>query len=167
MKFFITLVLLISAVAASAQSDSIQPAYKRFPTYPPLQILLGDSTTKYTKDNLVKKKPVLVMVFSPDCEHCQHEAEEMVKYKDEIKDFQIVMVTFQPLWKMNAFVEKYQLNTVPNVVVGKDIYYLLTGFYEMKNLPFVALYNKKGDLITVSEGALGIRKIAKILKENN
>ena len=35
----------------------------------------------------------MLMVFSPDCEHCQHETEEIIKNIDQFKKYQIVMAT--------------------------------------------------------------------------
>lgn len=166
MKQLMILIFSFCVFQAGAQTNSIEAAYKRFPTLPPIQLLLGDSTTKFSKDDISKKKPVLVMLFSPECSHCQHTAEEMLKKKDEIKDIQIVMATMLGLTEMNEFVEKYKLNTLKNVVVGKDIYYLLPPFYDIKNLPFMAFYTKKGNLISVFEGAMPLDKVLQIFKEN-
>ena len=146
-------------LSASAQVDSTTPPYKRFPTLPPVSILLGDSTTKYTKADLPKKKPVLFMLFSPDCSHCQHTAEEMLQRKDDLKDIHIVMVTLQSLTQMNAFVAKYRLNELQNVVVGKDLYYIMPSFYKIHNLPYLAFYDRKGKLIEGFEGSMPMQRI--------
>jgi thioredoxin-related protein len=106
------------------------------------------------------------MLFSPDCSHCQHTAEELIKYKDEIKDFQIIMTTLHPLWQMNAFVEKYHLKELENVVIGKDMFYIMPSFYNVKNLPFLAFYNKKGNLVTTFEGSMPLQRIIEVFKQN-
>jgi thiol-disulfide isomerase/thioredoxin len=168
MKNTLILVLLAFALSASAQQDSIQlPPYKRFPTLPPLQLLLSDSTSKYSKDNLPASKPVMIMMFSPDCEHCQHEAEELVKNKEAFKNIQVVMATTSPLWKMKQFISDYKLSEVPGLVVGKDMYYLLPPFYDMRNFPYLAFYNKKGELISSFEGSMAMESILLIFKANN
>lgn len=158
--FFASLVSFIS-LSVFAQAETVVPPYKRFPTLPPIQILLGDSTTKYTKKDLPKRKPILFMLFSPDCSHCQHTAEEMVAHKAELEGIHIVMTTLQPLWQMNVFVKKYGLKSLPNVVVGKDMYYFMPSFYNVKNFPYLAFYNKKGVLITGFEGSMSVGKIIK------
>ena len=157
--WMLILLLLFISVSSVAQVDSTTLPYKKFPTLPPIQILLGDSTTKFTKENLPAKKPVLIMLFSPECSHCQQEAEELTARKDELKNIQVVMITFHPLWEMNEFVKKYKLNELKNVVVGKDIYLVLPSFYGIHNLPFHALYDKKGNLLEVFEGAVEISKM--------
>ena len=166
MKWIIALCLCgLSFCAVAQQADTTLPPYKRFPTLPPIQLLLSDSTTVFTKADFAKKKPVLLILFSPECSHCQHEAEEFVKHKDDFKDVQIVMATLHPLADMKAFIEKYQLHQLPDIVVGKDLYYLMPSFYNIHNLPYMAFYNAKGNLISGFEGTLPIEKVVAILKE--
>ena len=148
-----------------AQSENPEPPYKRFPSVPPIQLLLGDSATKFTKQDLPKKKAVLVMLFSPDCSHCQHTAEELPKFAKALKDVQVVMATMHGITQMNEFIKKYKLDELPNVVVGKDLYFLLPPFYAVRNFPFLAFYNRKGDLISVFEGSMPLEKVANVFKE--
>jgi len=165
MKYLISFCFLLSSITGIGQDITVPP-YKRFPTLPPIQLLLGDSVTKYTKENIPDKKPVLVMLFSPDCNHCQHTAEEMYKNKEALKDIHIVMATVLSLYEMNGFMKKYKLNEMKNVVAGKDIYFLLPPFYAIKNFPYMAMYNKKGNLIMGFEGSMGIDKVIKVFKDN-
>ncbi|MEI6947242.1 thioredoxin fold domain-containing protein [Paraflavisolibacter sp. H34] len=158
MKYILLLLLAFCQTAAFAQADTTLPPYKRFPTLPPLQLYLGDSTTKYTKASIPGNKPVLIMLFSPDCSHCQHTAEEMLQYKEEIKNIHIVMATLHPIWMMNEFVQKYRLTELPNVVVGKDVHFILPPFYNVKSLPYLAFYNRKGALLMGHEGSMPLQK---------
>ena len=162
MKNLLLVVMLLVSMASFAQADTTKPVYQRFPTPPPFQIMLSDSSTIYTKSQLPKNKAVLFLIFSPECSHCQHETEELVKYKNDLKDIQIVMATLHPLTDMKAFIEHYKLKDMPNVIVGKDIYYLMPSFYNIHNLPYMAMYNKKGELIGGYEGSLSISKVLDI-----
>lgn len=166
MKLLFSLILTIVTFSAFSQAAEPAPAYKRYPTLPPLQLLLGDSTTKYTKDSIPKKKAVFIMLFSPDCNHCQRTAEEMVAHKEELQDVHIIMATMHPLWQMNNFVAQYSLGQLPNLTVGKDLYFILPGFYNIKYLPFMAFYNNKGALISGIEGGLPIPKVLAIFNQN-
>jgi thioredoxin-related protein len=167
MKYFIFLCLLISSIPGNTQQNDVSiPPYKRFPTLPPIQLLLGDSITRYTKENIPEKKPVLVMLFSPECSHCQHTAEEMYQHKEDLKDIQIVMATILNLTQMNDFMQRYKLNEMPNIVAGKDIFFLLPPFYDIKNFPYMAMYNKKGNLIMGFEGSMPIEKLITVFKDN-
>lgn len=155
-------------IAAFGQTDDTRiPPYKRFPTLPPIQILLSDSSTIYTKAQIPAGRPVLFMLFSPDCSHCQHETEELKAHMDELKNVEIIMITFHPLWMMKDFIAEYGLKDYPNVVVGKDVNYITMGFYELHNLPYLAMYNAKGNLIEGFEGSLPIPKVIEIFKAND
>jgi thioredoxin-related protein len=165
MRFGFMIVFICSVLLLQAQVDTITPPYKRFPTVPPLQLLLGDSTTKFTKDNIPRKKPVLIMLFSPDCNHCQRTAEELWQHQKEMKDIVIVMSTLHSISQMNAFVREYRLDEIKNIVTGKDVHYILPSFYGIKNLPYLAMYDRKGKLIMGFEGSMPVIKILQTFKE--
>lgn len=148
-----------------AQRDTFPPPYKRFPEFPPVKLLLPDAVSYYTKDDLPKKKPVLLMMFNPQCEHCQHETEELVKHIDEFRKIQVVMTTSMSLDSMKVFIGKYKLAEHPNIVVAQDTHYFLFSFFENRNLPFHAFYNKKKLLMKVFEGSVSILSILEMYKD--
>ncbi len=151
-------------VSAFPQTET-EPLYKRFPTVPPLQLLLTDSTTVFTEKNLKKNQAVFVDLFSPDCEHCQKATEELVDSIERFKNIQIVMATTLSFDKMKIFYEKYQLSRFPNIVVGLDWQLILPTFFKIKNFPFFAFYDKNGNLIDIAEGALPITKVLQIFQQ--
>ena len=154
--FSTALILSITLFAQNAPQD---PPYKRFPMVPPFRLLMQDSTTIFTKDDLKKNKKTLVFLFSPDCNHCQYEAGELVKNKDLFKDVQVIMAGTAPLNQLQQFYETYQLSQIDNLVMGKDYQYILPSFFMMKNFPFFALYNKKKELIIALEGSHPMSRI--------
>jgi thioredoxin-related protein len=164
MKILLTICLLIFSFVASAQPDTTTPIYKRFPTLPPLQVLLPDSLTKYTKEDIPKKKQVLIVLFSPDCDHCKHEAEELVAQKESFKNIHIIMVSTYPFYRIKEFADAYGLSGLQNVVLAKDPSYFLMTFYNIRNFPYMALYDKKGKLIETVEGLQPMEKILALFK---
>lgn len=164
MKKYLALLLMITGLlqGLAAQTDSAdvaRPPYKRFPQNLPLQLLLPDSTTKFTREDFARKKPVLLMLFSPDCDHCKHETESIIREMERFKKIQIVMATTAPLDRMREYISSYGLDKYKNIVVGKDVNYLLPVYFDLKNYPFLAFYNSKKELIDVVEGALPIEKV--------
>lgn len=135
---------------AVAQIDTTPP-YKRFPTLPPISLLQSDSS-QLSKDDLKKNKRTIIMYFSPECHHCKHQMDDMIKRMDELRNFQIVMATYQPMNEILKFITDYQIGKYPNIVVGRDTKFLLPPFYRIRNLPYLALYDKEGKLITTFEG---------------
>jgi thioredoxin-related protein len=163
MKIFLIGLSLFFAASTFAQQDTSIPPFKRYPSVPGLQLLTTDSTA-YTNDSVPKNKPVMLMLFSPDCDHCQHEAEQIVANKDSFTDTHIILVSTFPIHRLKEFAEKYRLTSMDNVVITKDPFYLLVSFYAVRNLPYLALYNKKGKLIETFAGSVGIEKIITALK---
>ena len=159
-RLSVFLALLLAVTALNAQQDTTKvPMYQRFPTVPPFKLLLADSVTYYSKDDLPKKKKVLVMQFSPDCDHCKHQTEQIIANIKDLEDVQIVMSTTLPLEKLKEFYQRYELSRFDNIVAGKDANYLLPTFYEGHSLPFLAFYNKKKELISVFEGKMPVKKL--------
>ena len=150
---------------ANAQSDSTKAPYLRFPFFPPVKLLLPDSASYFSKNDLPKKSAVMLMLFNPQCEHCQHETEAITKNIDKFKDIQIVMTTFMPFDSMMAFREKYKLAQFDNIIIAQDSHYFLPTYFMISNLPFLAFYNKKKELISVFEGSLSIEKVLQELKK--
>lgn len=164
-KYILPFLMMAVSQTAFSQVDSIQPPYKKFPTYPPVKLLLPDSVSYYTRTDLPKKSPVMLMLFNPQCEHCRHETAEIIKNIDRFKDIRIVMSTSMPFDSMIAFREKYQLAKYNNITVAQDTHYFLPSFYMIRHLPFLAFYNKKKELISVFEGAMPVERVLAIFND--
>jgi thiol-disulfide isomerase/thioredoxin len=138
------------ATAPGAAPASPQPEapYLSNPIVPPFHLLKLDSASYLTKDDL----RTLVMFFSPDCEHCRHQTEAILGDFSKFKDIEIVMATYQPFGEMKDFNTHYRLFEHPNIKIGRDEKFFLVPFYRIKNLPYLALYDKEGKLITTFEG---------------
>ena len=164
MKKLLPVWLLLAIFYSFAQNDSNQPPYLRFPGFPPVKLVQADKK-EFSKDDLDKKAPVMLMLFSPDCDHCQHETEELIKHIDQFKKIQIVMATTQPFDSMVAFRQKYQLAKYNNIIVGHDNKYFLPVFFNIRSLPYLAFYNRKKELISVFEGTMSMEKALAELKK--
>jgi thioredoxin-related protein len=155
------LLFLVMAIglplAAAAQKDTIKAPYLKFPTVPPFDLLQPDNN-HLTKDKMPKSK-MLLMYFSPTCDHCKHQTEDLLKDIDQFKDVQIVMATYQPMEELITFYQTYKLGNYPNIRVGRDTKFFLPPFFKMQNLPYLALYDKAGNLLTIFDGNRPVKKI--------
>jgi thioredoxin-related protein len=157
--------ILVFVQIGFAQGDSTKAPYLRFPNFPPVKLLMPDSASYFTKDDLPKKSAVMLMLFNPQCDHCQHETEEIIKHIDQFKGIQIVMTTSMLFDSMMTFREKYKLADFKNIVVAQDTHFFLPSYFMIRNLPFLAFYNKKKELISVFEGSMPIEKALEELKK--
>jgi len=168
--FLIVLVLACShflfaqqqaAPQQTAASPQDQAPYLKYPTLPPFHLLKLDSTSYLTKDDIKKHRRTIVMFFSPDCDHCKHQTESILADFADFKDVEIVMATYQPFSELKEFNTHYRLFEHPNIKLGRDEKFFLAPFYRIKNLPYLALYDKKGNLITTFEGTQKVETIVK------
>ncbi|MBI1342163.1 MAG: thioredoxin [Terrimonas sp.] len=147
------------------QNDSGEPLYKKFPTLPSFSILGIDSSTHFTQNDLKKNKSTLIMIFSPDCDHCKKETQGIVDSINRFKKIQIVMATPLAFEKMKTFYELFRLGQYDNIIVGQDTQFTLPNFYKIRILPTLAFYDKKGKLIGIREGDMGVDDILKKFEE--
>ena len=153
---FLFMLSLLGYGSLQAQADSTLHPYQRFPNNIPLKILLADSTTTYTADNIPKKKGFIVMLFSPDCEHCKQEIKEVKANIDSFKQYHIVMVTPMPFDRMKSFYQEYELDKYPNITVGRDQGFTLPVYYGIRFFPYLAFYNRKHELLSTFEGNVSV-----------
>lgn len=157
--------LLLSTAAMSQQNPPAEPPYKRFPTVPPFKVLLADSTTWFTREDLAKKESLVIMLFSPECDHCQHQTDSILAHIKEFKQVQFLLVTVLPFDRMKKFYDSYGLANYKNIIVGRDQQFLFPGFFQTHSLPVLAFYNRKKELITLAEGSMRIDEMLARLKK--
>jgi len=160
MKTFLSSFLLLLTFSLVAQKpDAEVPPYKQFPTVPPVKLLLADSTTVYSHEDLPKKKAVLFMLFSPECDHCRHQTDSILANINKFRDIQIVMATVLPFERLKRFYQEYELEKYPNIVAGRDYQFVLPGFFHARSLPVLGFYDRRKKLIAVSEGSMLVSQI--------
>jgi thiol-disulfide isomerase/thioredoxin len=162
-KIFVFIITLFAAQVSFSQADTSQPVYLRFPTIPQFSIYKASDSTVFTREDLQKRKPVVFMLFSPDCEHCQHETEQLIANIDKFKDAQIVMVDYLPYEEMAKFYSNYKIANYPNIIMGRDAKYYLPLFFDIKSLPAIYVYDKKGKFKQAFSGSVKVDKIAAAL----
>lgn len=155
--------LLVTGAVAFSQVDSTAPVYLRFPTIPQFTVYKAPDSTAFSKNDLQKRKPVVFIIFSPDCEHCQHETEALIANIDKFKDAQIVMITYLPYEEMIQFYKNYKIANYPQITMARDTKFFFPVFFKVRNLPSIFVYDKKGDFKKSFEGSVKIDSIASVL----
>lgn len=135
----------------------------RFPTIPQFTVYRAPDSTAFTKNDLQKKKPVVFMIFSPDCEHCQHETEALLANIDKLKNTQILMITYLPYEEMIEFYKKYKIADYPQITMARDTKFFFPVFFKVRNLPSLFIYDKKGNFKKNFEGSVKIDSLSQVL----
>lgn len=152
------LISLFAFTTSKAQEETREPTYQRFPVIPPFSLQAPDNST-FTREDLPKHRKTIIMYFSPDCDHCKHQTEDLLKNMDRLKGVQIVMATYQPFEEMVAFYKEHEISKYPSIKMGRDTKFFFVPYYKISNLPYLALYDAKGDLIKTFEGNVSIAKL--------
>ncbi|MCE7064802.1 peroxiredoxin [Dyadobacter sp. CY326] len=140
-------ILFFLAIGSAAFSQSALGQKK----IAPFQIKLTNGQ-QYTASQLAAG-PVVLIYFSPDCDHCQNFTKDMIKNYSIFANKQVVMITFQSMEMLKPFVTQYKLSTYPNIKVGTEGYsYIVQRYYQIKSFPYIAIYNKAGNLVQTFEG---------------
>jgi thioredoxin-related protein len=163
-KIFIAIVLLFSFLHGWAQEkeDSI-PVYQRFPTVPPFTIMCAPDSTAFSKADLKKRRPVMIVVFSPDCEHCKHFTKELLAKSNLFKKATIVMASSLNYDLIKKFYDDDKIADYPNIKMGRDGTYFLSTFFKVRSYPTIFVYNKKGKFVERFEGTAPLEKMAAAL----
>jgi thiol-disulfide isomerase/thioredoxin len=112
---------------------------------PPFKMTLSNNKT-FNAADLQKGKPLVLIYFDPDCDHCQKLMTELFKKINSFKKAQMVLVTFKPVKEIIAFEKKYRTRKYANMKVGTEgTVFFLKNYYKLIKMPFTALYDKKGN----------------------
>ncbi len=115
-------------------------------TLAPFEIQLVNDKT-FTQAQLKKDAPVIVLFFSPECDHCKDLTKAMLKQSKSIAA-QVVMVTYLPLPEVKKFANEFSLQNYPNIKVGTEgMKLIVQKHYNIRTFPFVALYDKSRKLV--------------------
>ncbi len=148
----------VLSVSCFAQQDT-SLLYLSFPTIPSFKLIKVPDSTYFTKEDLKKKTPTIVMVFSPDCEHCQEMTKQITANIKLFKKAQIVMATPVGFSYVKKFYEEYKISNYSAITMGRDPTYFLGTFYKVRSFPAIFIYNKKGQLVNWFTGEVELKKI--------
>ena len=101
----------------TGQQQAQQPATSTEPaaSIPDFTFFILKSGIRFTKEDLAKAGNIVFILFDPTCSHCQHEANEMGKHYDRIKNANLYFVSMNDPALMASF-----LDTWAKPLVGKE-----------------------------------------------
>ncbi len=67
--------------------------------------------------SLIKNKPIVLIYFSPDCEHCTTLLRNVFSNIAQFKKATIVLVSFLPIADVAAFEKNYHTSQYKNIIV--------------------------------------------------
>ncbi|HQG36222.1 MAG TPA: thioredoxin-like domain-containing protein [Bacteroidales bacterium] len=114
---------------------------------PPFRIIQPDGKI-FKAEELPFGKPILIVYFSPECEECHKLTYELLNRINDLKNVSMVFITYTSVESVSKFVIDNNLRKYTNIYIGTEGNYLFVlKYYDIKQFPFIALFDKEGNLI--------------------
>ena len=106
---------------------------------------------------------VALILFQPDCDHCQREAADISRNIDGFKDFQLYLISSAPLEEVIQFAREYDLESREQVHLGTTTVSEILRNFGPIDAPSIYLYGKDGRLIQSFNGEVAIEVVLKYI----
>ena len=127
---------------------------------PYMTVLMRDGSRLQLRD--FTEKTILVL-YQPDCDHCQREANEIEAHLDSFKDYNIYFITTESFEKIDQFAKDYNLEGHDHVFFGQtQVGHIINNFGQI-SAPSVYVYGEGGNLKRRFNGETRIEDIVKSL----
>jgi peroxiredoxin len=118
----------------------------------------------FRNENLEKGKPTLFIYFNSECDFCNHEAEMVQQNIEQLKDIQVVFISYEPVEKIKQFATKFNLLHHANISFLSDSKITFATTFDVKSMPCLVLYNKENNLIEKIKGQVKIETVLEKLQ---
>jgi hypothetical protein len=126
------------------------------------------SFSTLTKDDFhsseIKRGPVLIVRFHPECEHCQYEISQI--FKSDIPNLvsKAVLISSDYPDSISKFLEQFNFSDYPSVIALADTSDSFSNFFGKDIVPSNYIYNKDLKLVKVLYGEVKTETISKYLQ---
>ncbi len=127
---------------------------------PPITIRLTDGTDVKIREQ--ESKMVLIL-FQPDCDHCQDEAKQISGRLEAFKDYQIYFVSSESQETILKFSKDYDLFNKDNVHFGFASVDDILAHFGSISTPSIYIYNESGELVQSFDGLVDVSVIIQYL----
>jgi thiol-disulfide isomerase/thioredoxin len=152
--------VIIAVIAVSSlQLLAYCSLSKKKAEIPSFNLLLIDSSTLFNTRQIPDGRPIALVFFSPDCEHCQKETSSLLTKMDSLKNVRFYFVAIDPLERLKVFNTYYQIYRYPNITLGRDYTVFFPGFFKGATPPYLVLYDGYKKTQAVFDGEADISRL--------
>ena len=112
----------------------------------------------------IRKGPVLVIRFHPECEHCQYEISEILKSNIPESGIRVILVSSAHPDSIKTFLGQFNYNNYPFVIPLSDTSYTFGDIFGSDIVPSNYIYDKELELVKVLLGEFKTETILKYLQ---
>ena len=97
-------------------------------------------------------KPLIIMYFNTECEHCQYETQELKKHLAQFANAQILMLSNESLAKLKTFAKSYALTDIDNLQIAQIPANKAFEIFGFTSVPSLIIYSKNQQLVKQYKG---------------
>jgi hypothetical protein len=142
---------------AAKNGEAVETSANTKNDLPFIPITLTDGKVVNVKD--FKGKNMLIL-FQPDCDHCQHEAVDIEKQLTAFKDYKLYFVSAAPMPEIDKFASTYKLKDKENVFFGNTAAENVLNNYGPIPAPSIYIYNDQ----TLKQSFEGQTEVGRIIQ---
>ena len=162
MKIIIILVLLTTMSYCSGKRHFSKTGLEGSPMPNFKFIKTTDKSFIETKEDSKNKSSVLVY-FLPSCPYCRLTISDLIRHESKFKSTKLYLITYSSVPSLNSFIHEFKLDNYKNITIGIDYSGSISRYYSIKGVPYLAIYNEKGNLIASGLGQTNSKDIISIL----
>jgi peroxiredoxin len=161
--YIVSLIFFIGLSCCSGKSEKVteeQQKVQEASDVPNLPLTFPNGSQKSARELTGK---MALILFQPDCDHCQREAQDIQKHLAAFKDVQLYFISSSSIDEMLEFGKNYGLTGLQNVTFARTGFQDVLNAYGPIDAPSLYLYDANGKLIQAFNGEVAIDVVVKYL----
>jgi hypothetical protein len=159
--FTLSAIFLVLGILKKIQNqEQIAERLSRLPSFS--FVTLADEPFSSSE---IKRGPLLLVRFHPECEHCRYEISEILKSNIPLSGTSIILVSSAPPDSIRKFLNNFNYSGYPDVIPLMDPSYRFEDIFGSDIVPSNYIYDKDLELVKVLHGEVKTETILKYLRE--
>ena len=125
---------------------------------------LPDLNGKIFSSSEIKKGPVLLVRFHPECEHCRYELNEIFNSGLTRKGVMVLLVSGAPENTVSGFMAQFDAGKTDSIITMTDTAWVLSDIFSRNVIPSSYIYDTDLKLVKSLYGEYKIETILKYLE---
>lgn len=157
--FVLILILLVSGIFRKISGEKLEN--EKLASLPVFSFLSMEENLFNSSE--IKKGPVLIIKFHPECDHCQYEISQILKSDIPELVTMILLVSSAPPDSIIKFLSRFHYSDYPTVIALADTNDSFNAIFGKDVVPSNYIYNKELKLVKIIFGEVKTETIRKHL----
>ncbi|GAB4016117.1 hypothetical protein GCM10028808_43530 [Spirosoma migulaei] len=117
-----------------------------------------------TKDQIDTSKSTIFIYVHPECDHCIHEAKELVSKAKILSSVNLILLSSSSLQDLEQFDKKFSLKkAITAIQIARLSYKDAVEKFGFNSIPSALIFNRSGHLVKRFKGEVSIDKLLKYI----